>query len=606
MPIPLEHRVAFNEVYNDDDAGGPWTLEGRDYVLDEMWRPLESFRAWPRRGTAPLLCDACRVTVGTIVQDTRLVPVAHDDCPGLDAKPIAIVGTNVPRRSGKTLNGLAYAQSVIFLEPNKRVAYIAAAEDQAEELVEQKLGSKIRKHPALAKRCDIVANKITVPKKNSWLEVLPASHASVTGRGYTHIIFDETRDILARVFGALAVSILASHGVECENAHGSWPVNARGAPPPTHCPSCGAELRRWYARILAMSASGLVDDVADKDWYDVWIQKRLEKPHPNVHVWRTEQRVNPTVSVELADAMLEAFEDVPGMADIMNVEIGNKPMRRGEVYLKPTEVQAIADHSLKDQDASTLPAVAFVDTSKTGDKTSLVVCVDETTFTIACDTCGFRGTEAREHRVCAGKLRGPMAFERMALLHLQVWDPADRSSCPGGFVDPLAVEAHLDRVVPRFTRLLKLHVDTRVMPWAKQLVAKCQAKPWGRGRVEGFEGKQMADSAMYLELLDRVTARTLRIPNDARLVAELIALRKQDLPGGGIKVLDPNADKSGRNRRVGGIHRDIAMSLAGCCLLAAELRLEMPSQLSSVDTLVAELDRSMPKPIMGDLAQGKF
>src|SRR5262245_3743817 len=111
MPIPLEARVAFNELYNDDDGGGPWTLEGRDYVLDEMWRPLESFRAWPRKGTAPNLCDGCRATVGVMVQDPRIVPQPHGTCPGLEAKPIAIVGTNVPRRSGKTLNGLGYAQS---------------------------------------------------------------------------------------------------------------------------------------------------------------------------------------------------------------------------------------------------------------------------------------------------------------------------------------------------------------------------------------------------------------------------------------------------------------------------------------------------------------
>lgn len=606
MPIPIEARVAFNARYNDDDSGGPWTVEGRDYIVDEMWRPLESFRAWPRKGTASHLCAPCRASVGAIVQDTRLVPIAHAGCPGLEAKPIAVVAANVPRRSGKTLNGLAYALSEIFLSPNKRVAYIAAAEDQAGELVETKLAKKIERHPQLKSRCHITATKIEVPKKNSWLEVLPASHASVTGRGYTLIIADEVRDLHARVFGAVAVSILASHGVECPNAHGSWPVLDRGPAPPTHCPACGADLSRWFARLFAMSASGQIEDVAEKDWFDTFIQKRQEKPHPNVHVFRTDKKINPSVSTELVDAFSEAFEDVPGLADVMAIEIGNKPLRKGEVYLKPSEVHAIVDHSLRNNDASTSPAVAFIDTSKTGDKTSLVVCVDDSP-TKLCRACGYEG-DGVDHRQRSQscKLESPPPFYRMAQWHLMVWDPTDKASCPDGVVDVARVEAHLDYIVPRFTRLLKFKVDTRVMPWAKQLVVSCQRKPWGRGRVEPFEGGQMDDSAMYLELLSRVTAKTIRIPNDEREIAELVSLRKVDLPKGGIKVVDPNADKSGRNRRVGGIHRDIAMSLAACCLLAAEIPLEMPSQLSDIDEMDAEILKSIDQPVMRDLAKGGF
>lgn len=575
MPVPLQSRIDFNVRYNDDGSGGPWTVAGRDYVVDEIWRPLESFRAWPRPGTE--VCDACRARVGQFVTS----PIAaHGTCAGLDARPLVVVAVNLPRRSGKTINALAYALSAIFLEKNKRIAYVAAAEDQAAELVAGNLAAKIERHESLAGLARLTAAKIEVPKKNSWLEVLPASHASVTGRGYTLIIVDEARDLGARVFAALVPSIFASHGLECPYGHGHWQVSNQGQAPPTSCPACGSQLQRWFARLLVMSASGITEDNAEKDWFDDFITKRLEKPHPSVHVFRTDRKVNPSVSSELVDAVSEAFADVPGLVDYMAVEVGNKSVRKGEVYLKKPEIDAIVDHRLFDFPSSAKPAVGFVDTSRTGDKTSLVICVDDSAS-------------------------GEPPFHRLALQHVKVWNPRDRSTCPDGVVNETKVEAYLDQVIPSFPSLLKLKVDTRVMPWAKQLVANCLRKPWGV-RIEGFEGNSLADSAMYLELLQRVVGKTIRIFPHDELQAELLALRKQDLPKGGIKVYDAGSGKDGRNRRVGGIHRDIAMSLAACCLLAAELRLAMPEQLSSVDELDREFEDLMPKPIMRDLARGGF
>lgn len=600
MPIPLDAHVAFNERYNDDDSGGRWTLEGRDYVLTEMWRPLQSYHLFPRSPEEALrLCPLCRLQVMAEQLESEWTPPPRHsrECPGLETTPIVAVGANAPRRDGKTKNGTAYALSTIFLERFKRVAYIAAAEDQSEELVEIKMAKQIRRSPKLDGKAHITGSKILVEDRDSWLEVLPHSAASVVGRGYTHVLVDECRDLDAKTFIALIASIFASHGVECPFGHGSWPVLESGPPAPTTCPHCGAALSRWFPRILAMSASGETQDMDEKDWFDAWIQKRIEIPVPGTRVWRTEKRMNPSVSKKVVSAVHRSFGDVAGVSHHLDVEIGNKPLRRGEIYVKKQEVEAVTDYRLLDQDASTRAAVAFLDTSKTGDKTSLVICIEDDDPIPS----ALKGYKAQHD----GRVLG-IPFEFLALRHLKVWDPTNKASCPGGFVDPAAVEAYIEKVVPRFTRLLKFKVDTRVMPWAKQLVANCQKKPWGRGRIEPYEGQLTEDSAMYLELLERITGRTIRIPVNEELSKELVSLRKIDLAKGGIKVVDANADKSGRSRRAGGIHRDIAMSLAGCCLLAHELRLEMPETMSSVESLDQKLSRSAGKPIMGDIAKGGF
>lgn len=600
MPIPLEAHVAFNEKYNDDNGGGRWTLEGRDYILNEIWRPLQSYHLYPRNPEeATRLCPLCRAQVMTeqLESEWKAPPRHPRECPGLETQPIVMVGANAPRREGKTKNAMAYAFSTIFLERFKKIAFIASAADQAEELVENNLAAQIRQHPKLDARAHITASKIEVPGKGSWFEVLAKSAASVTGRGFTHIFFDECRDLDAKPFMALLASIFASHGVECPSGHGSWAVLAHGPSAPEKCPHCGGELSRWFPRVLAMSASGEVQDVATRDWFDAWIQQRKEKPEPGTRVWRTETRENPSVSKKVVGVVHRSFSDVPGVSHYAEIEIGNKPLRSGEIYVEIAQVNAITDYRLRDQDASTRAAVAFLDTSKTGDKTSLVICVeDDDPIPEALKNYKLQHD---------GKLLG-VAFEFLALRHLKVWDPQNIETCPGGFVDPATVEKYLDYVVPRFTRLLKIKVDTRVMPWAKQLVANCQKKPWGRGRIEAYEGQATEDSAMYAILRERVFARTLRIPVNEELHKEFVSLRKVDLAKGTIKVIDANADKSGRNRRSGGIHRDIVMSLAGDCLLAHELQLEMPETMSSVEALDEKLSRTASKPIMGDIAKGGF
>jgi hypothetical protein len=149
------------------------------------------------------------------------------------------------------------------------------------------------------------------------------------------------------------------------------------------------------------------------------------------------------------------------------------------------------------------------------------------------------------------------------------------------------------------------------MPWAKQLVVDARRKPWG-ARIDGVDDWNRAqNSAMYLELLSRVRGsqgddKALRLFPHAELEAELLGLRKKDEPGGGLTVYDAGGGKDGRNRKVGGVHRDIAMSLAACCLLAAMLRLEMPRSLSDVDEIQKQIDRDLgPSPVADLLREGR-
>jgi hypothetical protein len=614
----LAKFVAFNRRYNTDGSGGPWSIEGRDYVVEEIWKPLVGYRVTPPTGlTSSEMCFACARRIGKIVLDERsTLETGHaPTCPGPVHRPVIITAVNLPRRSGKTHAILSFAMASIFLERNKRWAYIAAAEDQASELIETKIERPLSLHPELADLYRLVGDKIEVPGKNSWIEVLPTSFGSITGRGYTGVLVDESRAVHAAPAAALMGSIFDCHGLECPKGHGHWPVPSRGSggiQPPEFCPHCQTLNVRWYARVLFASSSGVIQDNAAADWFNNFIVKRTERPHANVHVFATDQIINPSVSSEIVDAVASAFSDVEGIADYVAVETSNKPIRLGEVYVKKHEVEAIIDHKLIDRDSGVRFAVGFLDTSKTGDKTTLVICEDDSLNEIRC-TRGHGPFPFAEPRcpVCRAEIVAtePL-FYRLVLSHLKTWDPRNPASCPSGIVDEREVEEYCARVLPRFPKLLRAKVDTRVMPWARRLIQNLQRRGLG-SRLEPYDGGRHDDSLMYLELLDLVVGRRVRIPNNPELKAELLALRKQDLPGGGIKVTDAGGGKDGRNRRVNGVHRDAIMSVAGCTIVAAELKIAAPE---SVD-LVKELDKELEDehaddddlaPITRDLLRGGF
>lgn len=612
---PVADLVRFNEIYNDDGSGGPWTLKGREFVVEEIFKPLHSYNRVPT-GFQPLdaLCDVCRLHAGTWVYDAFLAPMHEpiESCVGLVGVPIINTGADVPRQSGKTTTGLSIPYARMFLDTYEDMSFVASAEDQSIELVIQKLAKKIERHPALKKLgVNVTANKIEVPRNFSQLEIMPASHGSVTGRTKTLNEYDECRDHKARVVTAAMPSILAQHGYKCPKGHGRWKAKQNGEPEVETCPArvnkstsnpkrCGMRLVRFHARQLLLSASGVIEGIAEKDWFRDWIDARITKPDAFTHVYRTDKKINPSVSADIHKAITGSFGDVAGMKDHINVEMNNVSIRLGEDYMTPDEIKAVIVPGMRPVEKTIKAAVAFLDTSKTGDKTSLVILVD------------------------ASEPGAPI-FDRVDLAHVTVWDPQDREMCPEGIIDEAVAAGTLDEVFPRFPGLLAIGVDTRLMRWAKALVMM-RGKAWS-GRLSDTEGWAAAiNSVMYLELLQRVRSGKIRLFGclfsydgsvcDAKEVgkcvgcqlrAELGAMRKRDLPGGGIEVYDVGGTgKDGRARKKGAIHRDIGMALAGACYKALEVRIEMPSSMAGVDQLDKELAELMPKPVMRDIVEGKF
>lgn len=583
---PVRLLVRFNEKFNDDGQGGPWTISGREFIVQEIYRPLFSYARIPAGNHPPeAVCDECRKLLGSWIFDAFAAALHGrlESCVGMIAVPIVNTGDDLPRQSGKTTTGFSIPYATMFTEQFEAISFVASAEDQAEELLERKLVEKLKRHEALKALAHVTANKLTVASTNSQLEILPASHGSVTGRSTTLNIFDECRDQKARVVTASMPAVLAQHGYKCPPlialdgtiypSHGRWKARPNGEPEFETCPHtigkgskkrrCGRRLVRFHGRQLLLSASGVIEDDPSKDWFRDWIDNRLQRPDPRTHVWRTDKKVNPSVSADIHEGISGSFGDVPGMKDHLGVELHNAPARLGEVYITGEELDGATSRELQPVPKSEKPALAFIDASKTTDLTSLVVCVES-----------------------SGKFA---PFEVMDLAHVQVWDPHDRESCPTGVIDERLVSPALEAVVASFPGLLRIVVDTRLMPWAKKLVREQKTKPWGRkvGDTEGWTNT--VNSVMYGELHQRIRGRTIRLWSCLAPIAgkprceecaacelrhELLAMRKRDLPGGGIEVYDAGGDKAGRNRRKGGIHREVAMSLAGCCKLAAEKQLE--------------------------------
>jgi len=585
----------FCSRFMDDGSGGEWTLDGREYVLDEIWRPLVGFRVLPPKGVHPHeVCAACAPLVGAVeLTERHTHPMEHDSaCPGLVRRPLVLSAVNLPRRSGKTHSILSFAVASIFRKRHKRWAFIASAKDQADTLLESKVlraleRERNHKGEPVVKHLDPLysyvrsKNRIEVPGKDSWIEVLPTSFGSITGRGYTGILVDEARDVPAEVAAKLMPSIFDCHGAECPKGHGHWQVpspESGGTPPPTKCPKCGIVPERWYGRVLFASSSGAITDDPKKDWFTNFVAKRQERPHGNVYVFATGRTINPSVSSEIVDAVSDAFSDVDGINELVNIEATNISVRLGSTYLSKPDVEQVVDRGLRDRDESDRLAVWFLDASEKHDLTTLAVLTDD----------------ARD---------GEAAFARVAVQHLRIWNPRDKRDCPAGVVDDRAVEAYLEYLDARFPKMRRGSVDTRGMSWAALMMERAKGKAAWRRKAEAYAGKQPDDDAAYDRLRDYIVDKRIRIPDDPNLKAELLALKTVMRRHGGTGIVDPNANAAGRNRNKSGLHRDVSMAVAGAAFLAWEERTK--ALKGTMGELAAKANDSRALRHLKPIAQGK-
>jgi hypothetical protein len=554
----LDQRLAFASEHIRTKEGKRFNLTGRDWVVDEFWRPCDSFKWWPHDINA--LCDGCMAKAGTITDWTSRNPTTTEKhrasgCLGLELAPIIMTVLALPRREGKTFNTAAYNLSTICLSHHKSITYMAAAGDQTKQLFHENYALPIMADRKLSKACVVTADQVHVHGTHSFLECVPTSHASVTGRGRSHIVIDEARDVGARVLTAFLPSVNANNGWECPRGH----VHSRGTGgrEAKTCSVCREPLVPWFGRIILMSSAGILDG-GDRDWFADLVEQLETQPDKNAHLYKLTESTNPDVAKQSTGMMERIFGNIESTRVYMDAELHNTPRRKGEDFVSPLDIQAVVDPYLKNAHGSAHRCVAFLDTSLSSDSTSLVICSEEPAESDAFE-------------------RAP--WERLVVERIDAWEP---KKLPGGVIDPAMIMAHLDLVLPMFPALVSLRVDTRVMPWAVSLVRQCQQPPqgapparrgWGR-KVDKFQGNTAERDASWSILEQRILSRTIRIPALDALIKELKGVRRVTKPSGRTEIRDRARQK---------VHADIAEALAACCYLA---HLETLSVRASLDNFV--------------------
>lgn len=554
MPT-LAARLKFAERHIRDKTGKAFSIEDRSWVRDDYWLPVDGFHLWPV--SKQHLCDACKDIAGDIIEeDYHVAPDGHEPavCRGLYVAPIICTVLSLKRRSGKTFNTAAYAISAISLSSNENITYVAASEDQTDELFRENYLSAVQQDPMLMKTFHpVVGSTLFSQRTNSYFECVSTSHSSITGRGRTKIIVDEARDIPARVITALLPSVFAECGIECKRGHTrrhgqEWIDKKNAAPEPMLCDQCGDRLVAWYGRILIMSSMGLIEG-GETDWHSELVAELMENPHPNFHLFASNDDVNPSLSKVIRDSVEDVFGKLDSTRDYIDIEINNVARRKGEDYVTKGEIERCCDARLANVEGSDKHSVSFLDTSTTVDKTSWVIVAD--------DVAMRRETER--------------PWTRLVTERIDFWKPEQFEF---GIIDQKEIQAHLDRYMPMFPMMKALYVDTRIQPWAMNLVKFCrQNRPWGK-RVHDFNGNTPERNAAWEILQGHLKSRTIRIIESADLKKELRSVRAKKTVNNQMEVRD-------RNRRVR--HADIAEGLAECCRQAFLLAIKKGgSSLSAV------------------------
>lgn len=537
MPT-IDERVWFAETFYVTKYGRPFSLKKRRWVVDEFWKPADGWKLAARNPER--LCDACRkliVTTGIIDQWSsklvkRLERHRAKGCDGATLEPIIVTILNLPRREGKSTNCAGYNLSTIALSKHKSILYVAAAGDQTRRILRDCYVTPIDQNAKLSREFEVIGDRIVSKKTRSEIQVAETSHRSITGSGYSHVVFDEARDVPPRVLAAAVNSTPDQNGWECP--HGCYHCGSDAEDRPSSCPTCGSELHPWYARVIIMSSSGIIVD-NDQDWFTDLVELSEINVSKFAHLYKLEKSTNPSVSTKIKDALGEVLGVVPALATYMDVELTNRPRRLGDDFLPGAQMKRIVKDALKSRDADERPCVGFLDTSWSGDITSLVILADDVA-------------------------RSKTPWQHLQQVHLWKWKPKE---LPGGHIDPSAIFEHFDRVIPMFPNLRLLYVDTRGMEWARAFVADVQrSRPgWGR-RVEAFDGgtaNRLARDTSWQLFEQRGLSGTIELINDADQVAELKGVRRVSRPDGSYEIRDRNRKKR---------HADILEGVAGSCLAA--------------------------------------
>jgi hypothetical protein len=570
MPT-LAQRIDFAEKYVTNKEHTPWSLKGREWVRDQFWRAADGYKLWRPQAGEP--CDGCKDEIGSIIEHpddnhTRHPEHRFTGCVGLDVYPIIVTLLNLIRQDGKTFNTMAMALADMALGKNTSIALIAASEDQVKTLFDENYVKAVEASPKLNKRFDAVGLRLACAKTNSFLEALPASSKSVTGRTRRKVLIDEARDVPSEVAWALIPAIQAMSGIECPRGHVSRidPDAAAAAlnTPAEKCTACGERLQPFFGRVIATSSSGVAEDDDEDYWFRELIEQCEKEPSPYVHVFRSNTPINPAKSPMVANALLETFGRLESMKHYVHADMTNEWTRKDDGFITKAEVDRCIDKSLRNLDECADPCVGFLDTSDTGEKTSLVM--------LASDPIG------------------STPWERVYTPRIDWWSPADME---GGIINEHVVEERMIEILTMFTSTRIVGVDTRGRPWAMRLVKKLRTL--GFTFVEAWDKSTSHESdAGWSELGRRIRSMTVRLIDDPEMRREFRGLKvrkREDKPD---KVTDKNRRKS---------HKDITESLAISHYLAALERLKRRSGLAHTREVSAAMQTSEPDQARATLAR---
>ncbi len=569
----LAEKIRFAETYVSNKEGVRWSLKKREWVRDQYWLPADGYKLW--RHDNQETCDECKSLIGKIIEhpydnQTRAKSHEHttDGCLGLSANPILVTVLNLIRQDGKTFNGMAMDLADLGLGRNISIALVAASEDQVKALYEENYAEAIRKNKKLDARFESIGMKLSCHSTNSFLEALPASAKSVTGRTRRRVRIDEARDVPSHVAWALIPAIQAMSGYECPRGHVSI-IDADAAvemlsAPPKKCTACGDRLVPFFGRVIAASSSGVTGDDGDY-WFKELIEQCEREPDPMVHVFRSDTPLNPAKAPIVTNGLQRIFGQLDSMRHHVNADLTNAWTRKDQEFVTKAEVDRCINTTLRNLVECQDSCVAFLDTSIKVDKTSLVILASDPDST--------------------------EPWQRVYTARVDWWDPKDFQD---GIIDENVIEKHVTQIIPLFSSLRMFAVDTRGIQWAQRLVVRLKKHSI---RVESWDKSTAHESITgWNELLRRIKSGTISLIDDQAMRKEFRGLSIKNTRGGDgpVKVVDRDRRKS---------HKDITESLALCCYMAAIESLKKQHGLSEtqrtggVMTTLSALARSKSKPI---------
>lgn len=534
MGLSTGARKKFCESSIVNKEGRKFTLDGRPWVEREFWEPANSWRIIAN--DKQNLCDTCSDRVWELTQwshDWR-ERYACDSCAGCKIVPILVVILNLPRREGKTFNVAAYTLSEICLKKNRSVLFLATSGDQSKMLYEDNWETPVKSSPVLSKMLSVVGERITCASTGSQFRYAKTSSANaIAGGGISLLVLDECRGLQAKAAMSAIGSTRDQGGLECPKGH----VNIANTPgAPERCPACDAWLEPWYPMIVLTSSSG-IETGTDLDWFQNLVDAQTGSaegiPVANVHTFRMTESQNPVVRDEITNAYTDLFMQSPALRPFVGVEMHNQTMRVGEDFVPPSSLQAITNRALGAFETCEEPCVAFLDTSTTGDLTSLVIVADDPS-------------------------RSAEVFNCVRVVRVDTWDPKKMRN---GVIDAAEIEEHVARMLTAFPAVQTLAVDVRgTVSWAPLMVANLRRA--GHKQVIEFGNRGSRDRPerdLGWSLLEqRIMSRRIQIPEDARLIRELKGVHKRMRPDGSYEVKDRNRSQC---------HADISEGIASACLL---------------------------------------